>query len=338
MRTSGPAKPLVYSSASDSATQALGLRAVANVGGITLTAAEAGVYRIESTIEFATSPTNIVAQALLDLNALVAQIQALSQTGTLAPAIASGQVILPGVWDITGATGGTLTNTFDAGGDPDAIFVMRINGTMTFNAGNTHALAGGAQACNIYWLLDGAAAAGGGVDIKGSLICIAGGMAPGAGMVLEGRILSTSGALTLTGSTQTLPSGTPSTDLALDLHLLSGFSYYTGVLGIADTTQVSGVGAVGSGSGGSIVMAEQVGTIYTLADESMDVHFDIVAGGVSPAGCRRHFTGHEASHGETTVLLCIASLAAGDTMAVSFSSTLGGVVIGNRAAFAWRLS
>jgi hypothetical protein len=337
--TSGPAKPLVYLRASDSTPETLGLRAVAQVGGIVLTAAEAGVYRIESTLEFATAPTNIMAQTLLDLVALVAQIQGLSQTGTLLPLTGlAGTTIAPGVYDITGATGVTLTVTLDAGGDPDAIFVFRVTGTTTFGAGNVIALAGGAQSCNVYWLLDGAAAAGGAANLKGTIICIAGGMAPGAGLVLEGRLLSTSGALTLTGSTQTLPAGTPSTDLSLDLNLLAEFAYYTGVLGVADATQASGVGSIGSGSGGTIVMANQVGKIYTLADVSMDVHFDVSIDGVAQPDCTRHFEGHEDTHGSSMILMCTATVDVGATIATRFASTLGGVVIGNRSAFAWKLA
>lgn len=338
MNTSGPAAPLIYETASSGVAQTLGLRAVASVDNITLTASQSGTYRIEATIEFETVPTNIVAQALIDLNSLVTQINALTATGTHGNSFTSGETITPGVYDISGATTGTLNNTFDAGGDADAIFVFRVDGTMTFNTGNTHILANGAQACNIYWLATGAVSAGSSATVKGNVICTAGGFAPGTGLNLEGRILSTSGALTLTASVQVLPSGTPSTDLAIDLHLLGEFAYYTGAGGIADTTQVSGVGSIGSGTGGTVVMEEQVGTTYTLAYEAMDVHFEIVTGGVLSPNCERHFTGHEASHGETTVLLCVAAVSAGDTIIIRFSSTLGGVVIGNRGSFAWKLA
>jgi len=338
IEAAGAFAPSVYVNDSSSTPQTLALRATATVNNTTLTAPSTGIYRMESTIEFATTPTNIVAQALLDLNAMVTQIQALTSSGGLSSTISNGQVIVPGVFDLTGASTASGTTTFDAAGDADAIFVVRVSGTMTFNAGNTHALANGAQACNIYWLLAGAASAGGGADLKGNIICIAGGMAPGGGLDLEGRLLSTSGALSLTGSTQVLPSGTPSTDLAIDLNLLAEFAYYTGVGTIADSTQAGGAGSVGSGSGGTITLGKQVGTIYTTTSVAMDVHFDVKVAGVTQPDCTRHFEGNLTTHGSSVILMCVASVNEGDTILTSFESTLGGVVIGNRGALVWRLA
>jgi hypothetical protein len=70
----------------------------------------------------------------------------------------------------------------------------------------------------------------------------------------------------------------------------------------------------------------------------MDVHFDVQIAGVTAPDCARHFEGTLATHGSSVILMCVAALVEGDTVLTRFDSTLGGVVIGNRGAFALRLA
>jgi hypothetical protein len=53
--------------------------------------------------------------------------------------------------DISTVTGTALT--FDAGGDPNAVFIIQIDGAFTVNGAMTFTLAGSAQADNIFWIV-----------------------------------------------------------------------------------------------------------------------------------------------------------------------------------------
>ncbi len=79
----------------------------------------------------------------------------LSQGGSaIAPAL-GGQWLTSGVYT-TGAASildGTLT--LDAGGDPNALFIIRIGGALATTAGSIVLLTNSASLCNVYWQIGG---------------------------------------------------------------------------------------------------------------------------------------------------------------------------------------
>lgn len=176
------------------------------------------------------------AVVLNDLNALISEINRLSQTDVHGTSFTDGEIISPGVYSVTGAAGTSGTQTFDAQGDPDALFVIRVAGTLSFGASNVNVLTGGARASNIFWVANGALGFAGGVNLKGTIIATTGGAAPGSGFTLEGRLLSTGGGLTITTGNCTVPSDPTS----LPLLSLEGFTLFTSS------------GNVGNAGGGSI--------------------------------------------------------------------------------------
>ncbi|MGK0317492.1 MAG: putative repeat protein (TIGR01451 family) [Saprospiraceae bacterium] len=180
---------------------------------------------------------------------------------THSPTFGGGEVLDPGVYSISsaGSIGGSLT--LDGGGDPNAFFIIKLNGALTGTAGATITLTGSAQSCNVFWLVNGAISIGAGADLKGTLFSKSGAVGLGANVLLEGRMFSMSGAITYgTGSAAVKPSCTstipifcePSCDpaSAVDvLGVLSDFALFTSA-GIVGNTGASGInGNIGTNAG-----------------------------------------------------------------------------------------
>jgi hypothetical protein len=109
----------------------------------------------------------------------------------------TGEVLTKGVYYIPSAAsiGGALT--LDAQGDPDAFWVVKINGALTVTAGATMTLINGAKSCNVFFLANGAITSGAGAILKGTLFSKVGAVGLAADVQLEGRMFSQSGAITM---------------------------------------------------------------------------------------------------------------------------------------------
>jgi hypothetical protein len=121
----------------------------------------------------------------------------------------SGYVLSPGIYTSPATYG--LSNTLgplvlDAGGNPDAVFVIRstIAGPsgLTSTSGSV-VLQGGAKSKNVYWVVDNATIGGGtffqGTLVSGHVITLLG-FANVEGRMLAGALGLTSGAITLTNT------------------------------------------------------------------------------------------------------------------------------------------
>jgi hypothetical protein len=210
-----------------------------------------------------TGPGNIVTtQARYDLLRLYIHLNdKFVDFPAFPPAFGAGQTITPGVYSTIGAgsIGGALT--LDGGGNPDAFFVIKMNGAMTVGAAAAITLINGAKSCNVFWIINGAISVAAAADIKGTLFSKTGAVGLGAGTLLEGRMLTMSGAITLgIGAIATLPpcastipifceascSPAPSVDV---LGSLSNFTLFASV-GNVGNTGISGInGNIGTNAG-----------------------------------------------------------------------------------------
>lgn len=111
----------------------------------------------------------------------------------------NGRVFHTGVHDTSAAMSLTGTVTLDAEGDPDAVFVFRMPAAMDTAAGSVVSLTGGAQASNVYWIVDGAATLGGASSFEGTILA-RGAITIGALTRITGRALSLA-TVTLDGAT-----------------------------------------------------------------------------------------------------------------------------------------
>jgi Ice-binding-like len=111
----------------------------------------------------------------------------------------NGRTITPGVYHSTAALALTGVLVLDAQNNPDAVFVFQTDAAFDTAAASSMVLTNGAKASNIYWVVAGAAGAGGASSFSGNILS-QGAITLGLGTVLIGRALSRA-AVTLAGNT-----------------------------------------------------------------------------------------------------------------------------------------
>jgi hypothetical protein len=192
----------------------------------------------------------------LDLNILIPTLKAVSVTNPTFPAFTTGTTILPGVYQQAAALTATGTITLDAQGNSDAIFIFVVTGAVTISASAELVLSNGATSNNIFFVSDGAITLGANSISFGNYITIVTATI-GAGSTLEGRVLSSGGAITCEGSV-TIPTLTS----PYELGYLVNFAVFTSAGALSGGGSVL-LGDVGSDAGAITMIAANVqGEIY----------------------------------------------------------------------------
>jgi hypothetical protein len=103
----------------------------------------------------------------------------------------------------------TLTDTLylDGEGNADAVFVIKIEGALVTSTFSNVKLINGTQAENVYWKVEGAVTINDNSIFCGNIVSHNGAIVLTTGVLLEGRALSTTGALTSTAMTANKPPG-----------------------------------------------------------------------------------------------------------------------------------
>lgn len=112
-----------------------------------------------------------------------------------------GLTLTPGLYKSSGAleiSSGDLT--FDAKGNPDAVFIIQIASTLTTTSGRQVILAGGALASNIFWQVGTSATLGTTSVFKG-IIMSDQSISLKTGATVDGRLMARIGSITLAGNT-----------------------------------------------------------------------------------------------------------------------------------------
>jgi len=153
---------------------------------------------------YANDPAGVAAAAKADLT--VAYNDAAGRPpGTTVNDI-SGMVLAPGVYTsgstMSIAVGGTVT--LDAQGDAYAAWIFQIGSSLTVNNNAQVLLINGAKASNVYWAIAASSTLGTNVSFKGNVLAGASNSV-GTGSVVEGRLLSQTGQITLLSNTLTIP-------------------------------------------------------------------------------------------------------------------------------------
>jgi len=117
-----------------------------------------------------------------------------------------GQTLLPGVHSTGPGAAATLNGTLvlDGQGNPDAVFVIKIDGPFATAASSVVSMINLANVCNVYWQINGQ------VDIQTGTVFVGTILAHGAinmfvGSSLLGRVLSTEGAINVHTSVVAVP-------------------------------------------------------------------------------------------------------------------------------------
>jgi hypothetical protein len=191
-------------------------------------------------------------QCATDLNIARANLSAQIQDTIIGLALGAGQTLLPNVYLIQGAGSLTGTLTLDGGGDPNACFVFQVNGALGTAAGSKIILTNGVQACNVFWRVDGAMTMGANTSFKGTIV-VFGAISLAAGCSLEGRALTVSGAISVSGFTAGVPLGCGSPvftgPVAPTLCAVRGFALLTFSGTVTNTGTTNVVDDIGTNSG-----------------------------------------------------------------------------------------
>lgn len=277
---------------------------------------------------------DITAQAAADTTALAAQLAGLANTGGLLGAVlGNGQTILPGVYDIVtpAAIQGILT--LDGGGDPDALFVIRVAGALTSVAASQVVLTNGATANNVFWESLGATALGANTTFAGTAVAVVGAAGIGNASTLNGRLLSTTGAVTTDTNVVTEPGATTT---PVVLGTLETFALFTnnGAVANTGTSVINGdigtnVGLI-TGYGPPTVVNGNVYTPGSLAAGPVSANFGIYVNGVLVPSSLVTVTGPTTitdAHVTTTATI---PLVPGDIVTARATTILGALTVGTR--------
>ncbi len=128
----------------------------------------------------------------------------LTQAGTNISVGLGGQYLTPGVYQTVDASTLNGTLTLDAQNNPNALFIIRINGAFAEAVNSNVLLTGSASACNVYWQINGQFDLADGSAFSGTIVATGAIQLFGTSTLL-GRALSTTGAISLAANTVTNP-------------------------------------------------------------------------------------------------------------------------------------
>ncbi len=154
-------------------------------------------------------PDGSTNQAAIDLLAAYNQLNALQADILLLYPNLFGRnlVLTPHTYLMNGATSLTDTLFLNAMGNPDAKFIIKCYGAFSASANSRVILINGTQAKNVYWMVNGAVSIMANSIFNGTIICNSGAMDLTSGVQINGRALTTTGALTTASITAIMPPG-----------------------------------------------------------------------------------------------------------------------------------
>jgi len=123
------------------------------------------------------------------------------------PILGNGDTLIAGVYAINAATTLNLNLFLNAKGNANAVFIFQLGGAFSTNASSKIKLINGALACNVFWKVEGKVIMATGTTMRGTIIANNADIITYTGDTLEGRALSTDGAVTVDGLLAYTPIG-----------------------------------------------------------------------------------------------------------------------------------
>ncbi len=144
-----------------------------------------------------------------DLNIVYSYLDGLAYDILLAnpPLFGNNMILNAQVYLLNAATILTGNLYLDAQGNADGVFVIHIAGALTTTINSKVILSNGAQAKNVYWKVNGAVSLGQYTSFAGTIISKDGAISMDFGSTLEGRALTTNGAINTNMATVTITAG-----------------------------------------------------------------------------------------------------------------------------------
>lgn len=147
---------------------------------------------------------SVTALAAANLGTAYTSLNALTCDSTIGATMGNGQILTPKVYCITTLATINGTLTLNALGNPNAVFVIKVNGALSTSIATQILLVNSANINHVYWQVNGAFSLGDSTVFKGTVI------ANGAISLLPfssilGRGLTTAGAITIQNTNNVLP-------------------------------------------------------------------------------------------------------------------------------------
>jgi hypothetical protein len=136
------------------------------------------------------------AQAQTDLQAAYDNVVARTTGGTAIARDLAGRTLLPGLYSATAAVSDSGVLTLDGAGDPNAVFVFRLDAALNLAAAAQVKLVNKASASRVFWQVNGAASIGANAKFVGTVMAHDA-IGIGAGTQVNGRALALTGAVAL---------------------------------------------------------------------------------------------------------------------------------------------
>lgn len=276
---------------------------------------------------------DITAAGATATTALAAQLAGLPGGVPHGAVFGNGETLLPGVYDVVtpAAIQGILT--LDGGGNPNAIFVIRVAGALTSVAASQVVLTNGAQAKNVFWRSAGATALGANTIFNGTALAVGGAATIGNGGIVNGRLLSTLGAVNTDTSIVTDPGATTT---PVVLGVLENFALFTASGAVANTGTSIINGNIGTNVGlitGYGLPTIVNGTVYipgSLAAGPVAADFGIYKNGVLIPGTLVSVSGPTTITAASVTTTGPVTLAIGDIVTARATAVLGTLTVNTR--------
>jgi len=150
---------------------------------------------------------SISSQCAIDLLIAYNQLNVAIPDSTIGLVIGNGDTLLAGTYLMPGASSLNLNLTLNAQNNANAVFIFKVQGAFSTNANSKVKLINGALACNVFWKVEGLVDMATGTAMKGTVIANNFAIIMNVGDTLEGRALSTAGAVTVHGVMAYTPIG-----------------------------------------------------------------------------------------------------------------------------------
>jgi len=185
-------------------TNSLMTHLTGNVGTNTSGATSTGFGNVNGVMHDDDSASQIasadVLTAYTQLNALVPNYFPSSLLG-------NGATLTAGTYFVNSGASLAGELILDAENNPNALFVFQIQGAFSSSALSQVTLINGAKACNVFWKIEGLVDMSSGTKMKGTVVANNAAILMGINSTLDGRLFSTTGAITVNGIVAKLPLG-----------------------------------------------------------------------------------------------------------------------------------
>ena len=147
------------------------------------------------------------AASAADLLSLYDQLNFTTPTFFPSVLLGNGDTLVAGVYKIFSKA--TLNGHLflDGKGNSNAVFIFQIEGALSTGAASKVILINGAQACNVFWKVEGLVDMATKTYMRGTVVANNAAMKTSTLDSLEGRFLTTTGAITIDGSMTYIPTG-----------------------------------------------------------------------------------------------------------------------------------